>query len=72
MLVLIGGVDGGWSSGLVASRSISLSEHREGVGASVTDEGGSGTVDLAAEGNDWEGRGGDMDTLGLLDPKLAV
>jgi hypothetical protein len=36
----IGGVDGGGSSRLVSSRSMSLSEHSEGVGASVTEEGG--------------------------------
>jgi len=35
-----GGVDGNWSSGLISSRSTSLSEHNEGVGASVIEEDG--------------------------------
>jgi len=33
-----GGVEGGRSSGLVSSRSASLSEHNDGVGASVTED----------------------------------
>jgi len=38
--VVTGGVDGDCSPGLVSSRSTSLSEHNEGVGASVTEEDG--------------------------------
>ena len=38
--VTTGGVEGTWSSGLVSSLSMSLSEHKEGVGASGPEDGG--------------------------------
>jgi hypothetical protein len=45
--VVTGGVDGDWSSGLASSRSTSLSEHKDGVGASVTEEEGHVPVEFA-------------------------
>jgi len=60
-----GGVDGGRSSGLAVSSSRSLSEHNEGVGASVIDEDPHGrmanlAVGAAQDRDDCEDESGGM------------
>ncbi len=48
--VIAGGVEGGRSSGLVSSRSPSLSEHSEGVGASVVEDDGQDLPEVVGKG----------------------
>lgn len=67
-----GGVEGGRSSGLVSSRSTSLSEHNDGVGASVTEEECQdelGFIDRTGGGWDCETTGA---SVGWIDEVFSV